>query len=501
MGGFEVCESDDTSTASRLDPASLTPYLEKHQITITEDEIMDKSKGDLLSKSLVLLQVSWFILQFLARAIQRLAITELELVTVAFAILNFMTYFFWWNKPLDVQYPVMVKISSQPTDGDKVEVHVMDPSTPPMISIVEHITGQTEVHIPSGEGNPNTSEYDHITAQNNLLATSPLPPLTPTIGAEASPQADTDNDLCLRVNALHRQTTRPTIENENITLAGDVDGPDIHPPSPPTAYCLAPPSGDAVNVDNPDVNHDLILLPHIPTLHPSDDTQDLSMTISCQVTPLAPLPSYWRRQGTYHKYAKFTHTVLSNTYDFLIDCLVGFGVWIVEAAAIFESKPDADFQAYASGVLTKEERLAMEGLTCVTAVIFGATHCLAWRFDFPTKAEGWIWRASSIIIAVAPTTLSLVLLRNRDSGDNDDNLQRLSSRQDRAKTRVLKLLFETLRSCSKILITLSAGVILFLTALYPFARLLLLVEMFVLLRSPNPGIYTPVNWVSYIPHI
>ncbi|KAG6909623.1 hypothetical protein DXG01_016405 [Tephrocybe rancida] len=503
MGGFKVYESDNTRTASNLDPASLTPYLEKHQIAITKDEIMDKSKGDLLSKSLVLLQVSWFILQFLARAIQRLAITELELVTVAFAILNFMTYFFWWNKPLDVQYPVMVKISSHPTDGDIVEART-DPSTPPRIFIVEHGTGRTEVHIPSGEGHPNTSEYDHVSTQNNLLATSPRPPLTPTIGAEASPQADTDNDLRLRVNALHRQTAPSAIEDGSITLTEDVNSPDIYPPSPPTAYCLEPPSGDAVNVDNPDINHYLILVPRMSTLHPSDNTQDLSMTISyLEVTPLTPLPSYWRRQGhlgqntvmhgnevgrrtgcfscqklrsditgTYHKWAKFTHTMLSNTCDFLVDRLMDFGVWVIEAVAIFESEPDADYQAYASGVLTKGERLATEGLTCVTAVIFGATHCLAWHFDFPTKTEGWLWRASSIIIAVAPTTLSLVLLRDRVSDDNDDNLQR-----DRARPRVLKLLFATLRFCSNISLNLFTGVILFLIAIYPFARLLLLVEI------------------------
>jgi len=35
-------------------------------------------------------------------------VTELELVTVAFAALNGAMYFFWWDKPLDVQYSVPV---------------------------------------------------------------------------------------------------------------------------------------------------------------------------------------------------------------------------------------------------------------------------------------------------------------------------------------------------------------------------------------------------------
>ncbi|EEB99729.1 hypothetical protein MPER_00523, partial [Moniliophthora perniciosa FA553] len=43
-----------------------------------------------------------------ARAVTGLAITELEIATVAFALLNFTTYFLWWNKPLSVQYPIQV---------------------------------------------------------------------------------------------------------------------------------------------------------------------------------------------------------------------------------------------------------------------------------------------------------------------------------------------------------------------------------------------------------
>ncbi|KAG6906267.1 hypothetical protein DXG01_014875 [Tephrocybe rancida] len=73
-----------------------------------EQDIQDKSQGDLLAKSLVLLQVTWFVLQIIARAIQHLAITTLEIVTLAFAILNFFTYFCWWNKPLDVNRPIQV---------------------------------------------------------------------------------------------------------------------------------------------------------------------------------------------------------------------------------------------------------------------------------------------------------------------------------------------------------------------------------------------------------
>jgi len=83
---------------------------------ITEKEIRDKSKGDALSKFLVILQTGWFILQCIARAVEHLPVTELELVTVAFATLNFATYIFWWNKPLNVQQPFRVLLKKPIVD-------------------------------------------------------------------------------------------------------------------------------------------------------------------------------------------------------------------------------------------------------------------------------------------------------------------------------------------------------------------------------------------------
>src|SRR6266540_2612551 len=74
--------------------------------TITAAEICDKARGDFLSKAIVILQTLWFIIQCIARGKQGLALTELELVTLALASLNGVMYFFWWDKPLGVNEPV-----------------------------------------------------------------------------------------------------------------------------------------------------------------------------------------------------------------------------------------------------------------------------------------------------------------------------------------------------------------------------------------------------------
>ncbi|KAG2063010.1 hypothetical protein BDR04DRAFT_1111861 [Suillus decipiens] len=91
--------------------------------TLTANQIKDKSKGNAISKGLIILQVAWFVMQLITRAIYQLEITQLELGTLAFAVLNFLTYAVWWNKPLNVQcpHPVHWKLTeSRPEDHIRV---------------------------------------------------------------------------------------------------------------------------------------------------------------------------------------------------------------------------------------------------------------------------------------------------------------------------------------------------------------------------------------------
>ena len=76
--------------------------------SITEEEIKDRSKADSLAKGIAVLQTTWFIAQCISRTAQGLITTEVELITLAFAALNGVFYFLWWNKPLDVKCCVPV---------------------------------------------------------------------------------------------------------------------------------------------------------------------------------------------------------------------------------------------------------------------------------------------------------------------------------------------------------------------------------------------------------
>lgn len=95
-------------------PGTLTFYRFRHLVdksiiafpTITSAEIKDKAKGDLLPKTIAILQTTWFVVQCIARSVQGLAITELELVTLALASLNGGICYLWWDKPLGAEEPV-----------------------------------------------------------------------------------------------------------------------------------------------------------------------------------------------------------------------------------------------------------------------------------------------------------------------------------------------------------------------------------------------------------
>ncbi|KAF9466986.1 hypothetical protein BDZ94DRAFT_1305846 [Collybia nuda] len=115
MGGFAV-QGDERYYL--LKPKDLRAYLDRGEINLTEEQVQDRSKGDMFTKGFVVLQTTWFIIQVLTRAAAHLPITELEVSTLGFAILNGITYALWWNKPLDVQCPIILKeITALPSKG------------------------------------------------------------------------------------------------------------------------------------------------------------------------------------------------------------------------------------------------------------------------------------------------------------------------------------------------------------------------------------------------
>lgn len=114
MGGFVLKTADGDSfplNAKQLHWLVVNGHIEypdKHAA-----EVSDKSKQDRLAKAITAFQIGYLIIQCIGRAAQRLAITTLELNTLAIVVCSLMTAFTWLHKPADVRTPIQIHTKSR----------------------------------------------------------------------------------------------------------------------------------------------------------------------------------------------------------------------------------------------------------------------------------------------------------------------------------------------------------------------------------------------------
>ncbi|KAK4445718.1 hypothetical protein QBC34DRAFT_357956 [Podospora aff. communis PSN243] len=123
MGGFEFQDNKGLLHPFKkqltLTPKGV-PFLASHRDLwpkvlpdISEQEILDKSKTNVLAMTLTCIQLSWFVLQLTSRLAYGLPIALLELNTVVHVLYAIAMYFSWWKKPLDVAVPTPIRIAGE----------------------------------------------------------------------------------------------------------------------------------------------------------------------------------------------------------------------------------------------------------------------------------------------------------------------------------------------------------------------------------------------------
>ncbi|KAF2152643.1 hypothetical protein K461DRAFT_226034 [Myriangium duriaei CBS 260.36] len=112
--------------------------------------------------------------------------------------------------------------------------------------------------------------------------------------------------------------------------------------------------------------------------------------------------------------------------------------------------------------------------------IFGAVHCIAWKFVFPTTVEQILWQISAVVTATWPLIMVCLLLCADASLPTDDTCR---------PSRFEDALFGTL-----VLVCL-CGSLIFLAA-----RLFILVEIFRSLAFLEPEAYL-TSWADGFPHL
>ncbi|KAF7974348.1 hypothetical protein HWV62_12416 [Athelia sp. TMB] len=107
MGGYNFCGED--GPIRPVSPKNAVELVRRgHLVAPSSDELANQSKGDALSKGVAILQTLWFVMQCIARLIEHLPLTNLEVMTLAYTVITVAMYIVWWEKPLNVSCAVRV---------------------------------------------------------------------------------------------------------------------------------------------------------------------------------------------------------------------------------------------------------------------------------------------------------------------------------------------------------------------------------------------------------
>lgn len=90
--------------------------------SITEDQINDKSKEDIVIKILALLQVLQLVVELIIRKVYDLPTSQLEIAALSFSVCAAIVYLLWLRKPKDIQLPTDVYITRDLNDADKEQL-------------------------------------------------------------------------------------------------------------------------------------------------------------------------------------------------------------------------------------------------------------------------------------------------------------------------------------------------------------------------------------------
>lgn len=154
VNAYKILELRKEGLLSRL------PY-------VTTAEINDKSKSDSMARAIAVMQILWTTMQIIARAYRHLAVSQLEISVIAFAVCAIITYYLNWDKPKGVLVPfTLVKYSYNVPKrvGEVIGIDFSLDSTFLLISIRNK--------KPPGSPPSNASNYygDWLTSRGSIIS-------------------------------------------------------------------------------------------------------------------------------------------------------------------------------------------------------------------------------------------------------------------------------------------------------------------------------------------
>jgi hypothetical protein len=445
---------------------------------IAQQSIKDKSKADSLAKILVIFQASWLIFQCIARFATQLAVTTLELNTLAHAACALLIYLLWWEKPLDIQCPTILT-------GDWVPVVAASLwmcSCPRRRFVreaylkLDFLNNLVLIIVCAWN---TRSELTHLKWTSQELASQYLTGYIEIRTGQSGESfiATISRDACV---LIAKDRGRKTFSAHDIGEKGE-DGSTaiirMYDNRPYDRELLCVFSGIVVSSTR---YQGFIGIPN------HSDVRRWQLFRRCTRDYPQFIRSFLRlrepdlSRDTEHTGSGHQSPGLFHTLD--TDCGDGHSY-----SRPFLGQPYHQLRPRHETQLTDIRPpnwvLANKWLRSIfvfsfTAVLYGGIHAKAWQAHFPTEIEGQMWKASVIYVALYGIFMfgawKLVLLMSFD----------------KYPRRLVAILAGT-----------GSALIVVLTMLYSFYRSYLVVEGFIGLRSlPATAFETP-DWPEYLPHL
>ena len=459
MGGFVIDVSHLHNNLSRvtISPKGVA-FLAKHghALKISDSTIGDKSKADILAKTLVCVQVGWTLVQTIARRIIGNPITLLEVHTLVHVACAIGIYGLWFQKPLDLRDPAWV-------DASEFEDLLA-------LMLVRNYSFGSRVTAPGQEDIVPVKAVQHVYAN----------------GSESA--------------YLHVYS-KPT---EMYPAMEQITSPEKqHSPSDPTMQGYDPSLSSSAT---PTVVVHHRIRGSVYSLEPSSQgpavcTVTSGEALPCGIGPAMTVQSIWgkpddqRREG--HLSSSLTRKdirrwnlaaqALKRTGEELyydkskssVNYFTHYNHSIFLDRKGLQAGFYAYFRAWASGGLIAALTVCM---------FYGAAHTTAWKFVFPTDVERLLWRITCVdtiggVISLLAIFSIVVFLHEHDT--------KMLLRSFFAREKgVMPLLYRVL---------VVVGIV--NVPFFILSRLYIIVETFISLRHVQWGVYATVNWTDYIPHL
>ncbi|KAF8244073.1 hypothetical protein K440DRAFT_667276 [Wilcoxina mikolae CBS 423.85] len=183
MGGYVVRPNGFEGHPVTLTPRGFVILYNKGFIKDEEldpSRITDKTKADGFAKLVVCVQAFWLVIQGAGRLASRLPLPLLELHTIMHVLCAVPMYWFWWDKPMDVRFPIILDLEQPlaeeiyssykfPDDGRQLPPESL-PEPPPTEDTTENIEhtrmiqpkGNFRGRIEDEDGDPSLDTFIYL---------------------------------------------------------------------------------------------------------------------------------------------------------------------------------------------------------------------------------------------------------------------------------------------------------------------------------------------------